>query len=153
MDAIFETLLALLLMGGTVASIISLTGRIGRHRTVTGSIVEARGIAPDIVEVKCRLDEGWPGHRPGQFAFVTFDRLEGAHPFTIAAADRGDHTVTFEIKGLGNYTRNLAKRLHARQPVKVEGPYGRFDLARRDARAEVDDADRQEPDASVSGRD
>ena len=129
-------LLALLLAGGTVASIVSLTRRIGRHRTVAGFVVEARGIAPEIVEVKCRLNEGWPGHRPGQFAFVTFDRMEGAHPFTIATADRGDHTVTFEIKGLGNYTRGLANRLHAAQAVKVEGPYGRFVLSRRDARAQ-----------------
>jgi predicted ferric reductase len=129
-------LLALLLAGGTVASIVSLTGRIGRHRTVAGFVVQARGIAPQIVEVKCRLSEGWPGHRPGQFAFVTFDQLEGAHPFTIATSDRGDHTVTFEIKGLGNYTRGLASRLHAGQAVKVEGPYGRFDLSLRDARAQ-----------------
>jgi predicted ferric reductase len=128
--------LALLLMGGTAASIVSLTGGIGRHRTVAGFIVEARRIAPEIVEVKCRLNEGWPGHRPGQFAFVTFDRLEGAHPFTIATADRGDHAVTFEIKGLGNYTRGLATRLHAGQAVRIEGPYGRFDLARRDRRAQ-----------------
>ena len=128
-------LLAVLLAGGTVASIFSLAGRIGRRHTVAGSIVAAQSIAPDIVEVKCRLSEGWRGHRPGQFAFVTFDRLEGAHPFTIAAADRGDRTVTFEIKGLGNYTRRLASRLHVGQPVKIEGPYGRFDLSRRDPRA------------------
>jgi predicted ferric reductase len=128
--------LALLLVGGTAASIVSLTGRIGRKRTVAGSIVEARGIGSEIVEVKCRLNEGWPGHRPGQFAFVTFDRLEGAHPFTIATADRGDGTVTFEIKALGNYTRGLANRLHAGQAVKIEGPYGRFDLTRRDRRAQ-----------------
>ena len=128
-------LLAALLAAGTVAGAVSITGRIGRQRKVDGRIVAVRSLAADIVEVKCQLDAAWPGHRPGQFAFVTFDRLEGAHPFTIAAADRGDRTVSFVIKGLGNYTRGLAGRLHAGRTVQVEGPYGRFEPSRLDARA------------------
>ena len=75
-----------------------------------------------------RLGQGWRGHRPGQFAFVTFDRIEGAHPFTIAGADRGDHRVTFQIKALGDYTKGLARRLQPGQPVRIEGPYGCFEL-------------------------
>ena len=73
-----------------------------------------RDAGAGVTEVVCRLDEGWRGHRPGQFAFATFDRLEGAHPFTIAGADRGDRRVRFQIKALGDYTRGLAQRL---QPV------------------------------------
>src|SRR5690606_39071489 len=60
----------------------------------------------------------------------------GAHPFTIASADRGDRTVTFAIKALGDYTRGLAHRLRAGQPVQVEGPYGRFDFTRGDRHAQ-----------------
>jgi predicted ferric reductase len=88
--------------------------------------------------VRCRLDRGWHGHRPGQFAFVTFDDIdnkEGAHPFTIASADHGDRVVSFQIKALGDFTSSLAVRLQPGQKVRVEGPYGRFDLARCNPRA------------------
>jgi len=128
-------LLALLLTGGVVASALSLSGLIGRRRRVAGTVVAVRSAA-DITEVKCKLDSGWPGHRAGQFAFITFDLFEGAHPFTIASADHGDRRVTFQIKALGDYTRGLARRLRSGQPVKVEGPYGRFDLDRRNRRAQ-----------------
>jgi predicted ferric reductase len=129
-------LLATLLIAGSGSCIVALTGRIGRRRVVDGRIVTARNIGPEIVEVKCQLSAPWPGHRAGQFAFVTFDRFEGAHPFTIAAADHGDRTVIFEIKGLGNYTRGLTSRLNPGQRVRVEGPYGRFQLSRVNARAQ-----------------
>lgn len=129
-------LLATLLTAGTAACVVALTGCIGRGRIAKGRIVTVRKVGPEISEVKCQLDSSWPGHRPGQFAFVTFDRFEGAHPFTIATADRGDRTVTFEIKGLGNYTHGLAGRLQAGQTVTVEGPYGRFELSRVDRRAQ-----------------
>jgi predicted ferric reductase len=128
-------LLALLLSGGVYGSVHSLTGHIGRSRRVQGQIVAVEHPAADIVAVRCQLDRGWRGHRPGQFAFVTFDRGEGSHPFTIASADHGDRTLTFQIKALGDYTRGLAERLQAGQTVTVEGPYGRFDIARRDAKA------------------
>jgi predicted ferric reductase len=131
-------MLALLLTGGIIASVMSLTGRIGRHRRVAGTIETVAGGAADVTEVTeitCRLDSGWQGHRAGQFAFITFDHREGAHPFTIASADRGDRTVTFQIKALGDYTRGLAQRLKAGQPVQVEGPYGHFDLAHHNPRA------------------
>ena len=128
-------LMAMLLVGGTVAAVLSLTGRIGRGRQVNGRVLSVDDTNHDIVEVRCRLDEEWQGHRPGQFAFVTFDNNEGAHPFTIASADRGDRTVTFAIKALGDYTRRLSGRLAAGGPVRVEGPYGRFELSRADPSA------------------
>jgi predicted ferric reductase len=85
--------------------------------------------------VRCQLDKGWRGHRPGQFAFITFDPKEGPHPFTIASADRGDRTIDFQIKALGDYTRGLAGQLQVGQSVEVEGPYGCFDIARRNPQA------------------
>ncbi|MCC6533504.1 MAG: ferric reductase-like transmembrane domain-containing protein [Burkholderiales bacterium] len=129
-------LLALLLAAGSVSAALSLAGWIGRHRSVEGTVLAVTSRAPDITEVVCALAHGWKGHRAGQFAFITFDATEGAHPFTIASADRGDGKLTFEIKALGNYTRGLAQRLRAGQRVQVQGPYGRFLLARRDRRAQ-----------------
>lgn len=120
-------LMALLLTGGVFASFISLAGLIGRRRQVDGAITTV-SISGDVTEITCRLDEKWGSHRPGQFAFITFDRLEGAHPFTIASADRGDQTITFCIKALGNFTRQLAQQIQVGQTVRIEGPYGRFQL-------------------------
>lgn len=129
-------LLAFVLAAGSVAAVLSLAGHIGRDRQARGVITAIANPAADVTEVTCRLDGGWHGHRPGQFAFVRFDRFEGAHPFTIACADRGDRSVTFQIKALGDYTRGLARRLAVGQPVRIEGPYGRFDLQRHNRKAD-----------------
>ena len=128
-------LLALLLIGGAYGSVVSLAGRIGRARQVQGSIIAVEQTAVDILSVTCQLDPGWRGHRPGQFAFVTFDPGEGAHPYTLASADQGDCRVRFEIKALGDYTRTLAKRLSIGQHITLEGPYGRFDYVRHNPKA------------------
>lgn len=122
-------LLAAVLSTGAVTSFIVLAGLIGRRRQVDGSVLSVRSEG-DVTELICRLDERWRSHRAGQFAFVTFDWIEGAHPFTIASADRGDRTITFYIKALGDFTQGLAQRIHAGQKVKIEGPYGRFQLER-----------------------
>lgn len=129
-------LLATLIAGGIYGALHSLVGRVGRKRQVNGAIVALEQPAPDVLTVRCQLGNGWRGHRPGQFAFVTFDAKEGAHPFTIASADRDDRTITFQIKTLGDYTRTLGNRLEIGQAVKVEGPYGRFDMARQDTNAQ-----------------
>lgn len=129
-------LVAVLLAVGSHAALASLFGTIGRGRRAAGEIVTIEQPSPELTTVSCRLRHGWHGHRPGQFAFVTFDAREGAHPFTIASADRGDGCVTFQIKALGDYTRQLAARLRPGQAVRVEGPYGCFDLARADDRAQ-----------------
>lgn len=123
-------LLAPLLLAGSLASLHSMGGRVGHRRKTRGRVVSVRAHAAGITEVVCQLDAGWQGHRPGQFALVSFERLEGAHPFTIASADQGDARVTFQIKALGDYTRDLASRLNVGQPVLIEGPYGCFDYNR-----------------------
>jgi predicted ferric reductase len=128
-------LLAVMIGAGVYGAIRSLFGGIGRAREAAGEIIAVERPANDITTVRCRLDRGWDGHRPGQFAFVTFDEKEGAHPFTIASADQGNRIISFQIKALGDYTNSLAARLHAGQAVRVEGPYGRFDIARCNRRA------------------
>ena len=121
-------LLAACLAVGVLASVISLSGMTGRRRQTKGSVqrISKHG---DVTELTCQLDEQWPGHCPGQFAFITFDRLEGAHPFTIASADGDKRTVTFFIKALGDFTKHLAQRVERGQTLTIEGPYGRFQLA------------------------
>jgi predicted ferric reductase len=128
-------LLAVLLAAGVYGAIRSLLGGIGRARVASGNIIAIEHPSHDVTTVRCHLTQGWHGHHPGQFAFVTFDDKEGAHPFTIASADHGDSTISFQIKALGDYTNGLAARLQPGQAVRVEGPYGRFDIARRNPRA------------------
>jgi len=136
-----------LLTLGSAAALWSLAGGIGLRRRHGAHIhsVQLLGQGPDApLEVICALPESWPGHCPGQFAFVRFDRAEGAHPFTIASApgalgksDAGEPLLRLVIKPLGDYTRTLGRRLQAGQRVDIEGPYGRFDGRGRRQRQQV----------------
>lgn len=125
--------MAVLLAGGTVAAVASLFRRVGRSRTVHG-VIEGLVHMPANkgLEVTVALADGgadrWAGHDAGQFAFVTFDAREGAHPFTISSAWRADGRLTFLIKALGDYTATLPRTLRIGDAVTVEGPYGRFDF-------------------------
>lgn len=112
---------------GTYCAILSLSGRIGQRNSHKGAVLAVRELNSDTFEVVCQLDKQWQ-HTPGQFAFITFNRLEGPHPFTIASADQGDGQIRFAIKALGDYTRKLGQNIEIGQPVTVEGPYGYFNL-------------------------
>lgn len=129
--------LAALLAAGSFAAVVALLGRIGARRQVAGT-VESLQYYPelDVLESRVALQAGWPGHAAGQFAFVTSDAREGAHPYTIASAwNAADGRITFITKALGDHTRRLRERLRVGLPVSVEGPYGCFDFR--------DDAPRQ----------
>ncbi|WP_428827532.1 ferric reductase-like transmembrane domain-containing protein [Azonexus sp. IMCC34842] len=129
-------LLGALLLAGSYGALRSLFGTIGQARQARGEIIAVEQPVSGITSVRCQLGDGWRGHRPGQFALVTFEAGEGAHPFTIASADRGDGSITFQIKALGDYTGRLATALRVGQPVRVEGPYGRFALDRLNRQAQ-----------------
>ncbi|MBL1273738.1 MAG: ferric reductase-like transmembrane domain-containing protein [Oceanospirillales bacterium] len=120
-------LMALLIVGGTVASLQSLTGQIGRNRRYKGLVQAVKQTSANITEVVCDMGRRWPGHQAGQFALVTFDRIEGAHPFSLAGADNDSGQLSFHIKALGDFTRKIPRKLHSGQTVTLEGPYGRFD--------------------------
>ncbi len=69
-------------------------------------------------------------HRPGQFAFLSFNTggLSEEHPFTLSAAPRSDRSLRFTIKDLGDYTRRLHGKLEAGMEATVSGPFGHFAL-------------------------
>jgi len=123
-------LLAALLLGGGVAALLSLTGQIGSGRKVSGTITNLIDYpALHVLETTIALEDGWHGHAPGQFAFVTSDKNEGAHPYTIASAwNPADRQLVFITKALGDHTSHLPQRLKIGTPVTVEGPYGCFDF-------------------------
>lgn len=122
--------LAVLLVAGTYAACLSLWRRVGRRHQVIGRIQNLTYHSDNrVLQVTITLDGSWPGHQPGQFAFVTFDDREGPHPFSLSSAWQDDGQLSFSIKGLGDYTRQLPATLHVGDAVTVEGPYGCFDFA------------------------
>ncbi|CAG0961045.1 1,2-phenylacetyl-CoA epoxidase, subunit E [Methylophilaceae bacterium] len=123
-------LLVILLLGGSVAALWVLAGRVGAGRKVQGTI-DALTYYPDlrVLETAIVLQEGWRGHSAGQFAFVMSDKKEGAHPYTIASAwNPGDRRIVIIAKALGDHTSRLRERLKIGMTVTVEGPYGCFDF-------------------------
>lgn len=121
-------LLIPLLAWGSWAAVIVLLRRVGAGRQVDGTIA-AMEYYPGVhtLEVAVDVASGWPGHEPGQFAFVTSNRAEGAHPYTMASAWHVDaKRITFIVKELGDHTDRLRENLHIGQAVRVEGPYGHF---------------------------
>jgi len=122
--------MALLLLGGTWAAVLALTGRIGAQRRTPGKI-ESLIYYPElrVLEISMLLEEGWAGHAAGQFAFVTSNKREGAHPYTIASAwNPQDRRVVFITKALGDHTSRLRDKLQVGALATVEGPYGCFDF-------------------------
>ena len=127
--------MALLLLGGTVAALMVLFGAVGRSRQAVAE-VDAISLpaGSDVLQVDVRLKSRWAGHQAGQFAFVRFDGSEGAHPFTITSPWVDDGRMVFLIKGLGDYTRQLPALLKAGDLLRVEGPYGTFNFVGKPGR-------------------
>lgn len=123
-------LLALLMLAGAAAALLSLAGLIGRRRRVAATVNGLRDRGDGVLELSLDVPAGWPGHRSGQFALLCLDAREGAHPFTIASAwaprPDGGGELRFGIKALGDFTRGLARRIAAGDAAWVEGPYGLF---------------------------
>lgn len=123
-------MMAVLLVAGTYAAVIVLLRRVGAGRQVRGKIVSLQ-YYPGVkaLETEIEVQQGWRGHKPGQFAFATSDNSEGAHPYTIASVwNDNDRRITFITKELGDHTSRLRERLKIGQEVKIEGPYGSFDF-------------------------
>ncbi|MCG3267931.1 ferric reductase-like transmembrane domain-containing protein [Yoonia sp. I 8.24] len=117
-----------LMLGGVISAVLALTRQIGRSKRVHGLIDRIHSF-PDmrVTEIDITLEDGWKGHDAGQFAFVTFDKREGKHPFTMASAwDPQTRKISFSTKALGDYTNLMADTLSIGGAAMVEGPYGRF---------------------------
>ncbi|MDR1648516.1 MAG: ferric reductase-like transmembrane domain-containing protein [Zoogloeaceae bacterium] len=121
-------LVALCLVAGSLAALLILFRRTGHRRKVKGQVAALeQDREGDTLRVEVELAHGWQGHESGQFAFVTSDKKEGAHPYTIATAwNEKTRRLAFVIKALGDHTRELPETLRVGHPVTVEGPYGCF---------------------------
>jgi len=115
-----------LLAWGTIAAILVLLRRVGADRKVEGRIASLH-YYPElrVLEGEIDIPKGWPGHKAGQFAFLSGDPADGPHPYTIASAwHPAEHRLTFITKELGDFTRTLRDKRYVGEPVTVEGPYG-----------------------------
>jgi predicted ferric reductase len=123
-------LMAALLAYGTIAAAVVLLRRVGAGRKAEGRITRLHYYLPlRVLEGELEIPKGWAGHKAGQFAFMTTDRPEGAHPFTIASDwHAAERRIVFIVKELGDYTSRLNETLRVGQTVEVEGPYGCFTL-------------------------
>jgi len=123
-------LLIVLLFAGTASAFITLSGNIGFNKKVKGKVVNlVEYPALHMLETTLVLEDGWQGHKAGQFAFVTTDKKEGAHPYTIASSwNLNDKKLVFITKALGDYTSRLKDELKIGMKIMIEGPYGCFNF-------------------------
>jgi len=128
-------LMGALMAAGIVGAIVSLFGRTGHRQQHAGILKQiVRHDQDNMIEIHLQVDDSWPGHHAGQFAFLTFDSKEGAHPFSISSAWQPQtRDISFHIKRLGDFTQTLPDHLSIGQPVRIEGPYGRFEFEPQDA--------------------
>tara|TARA_R110002049_G_scaffold215485_1_gene386963 strand:+ start:1392 stop:2750 length:1359 start_codon:yes stop_codon:yes gene_type:complete len=129
--------LGFLLIVGVVSAILVLAQQVGKRRKVEGTIESQHYFSKmKVLETLILLKDGWKGHKSGQFAFVSFDKKEGQHPYTIASDwDANNPRIMFITKALGDYTNHLPEKLKVGDKAIVEGPYGCFTF--------TDDAKRQ----------
>mgnify|MGYP002387751689 CR=1 FL=1 len=69
---------------------------------------------------------------PGQFAWITVGSstfAESEHPFSISSKPDSSGNLTFTIKELGDFTREV-KNFKVGQRVYVDGPFGHFSVDR-----------------------
>lgn len=118
----------ILALVGTVSGIIGLMNFFGLRRVSRGEVLSSHYFPElHVLETTLQLDRNWPGHEAGQFAFVTTDAREGAHPFTIATAwHPEDCRIGFIAKELGDHTAKLRENFAVGRRANVQGPYGRF---------------------------
>jgi len=128
-------LMGSLMAAGLIGALVSLFGRTGHRHQHEGTISRIVGHESDnMIEIHLKVDQGWPGHHAGQFAFLTFSNQEGAHPFSISSAwDPASRDISFHIKRLGDFTNTLPENLTLGQTVRIEGPYGRFEFEPEEA--------------------
>lgn len=127
--AIDAVIIALSIIG-VIASLISLTGNIGKKNRSEGEIsaynvLENSSQTKRVLHLSIRLQRPLQ-YREGQFAYLNFHDGEAPHPFSILNYDQQNQVIEFAIKELGDYTTKLIQSISSLNRVTVEGGYGRF---------------------------
>jgi predicted ferric reductase len=115
-------------LAGALYKLVVVPRQAGNHRYVVDATHNLNDEVMEIELVPQRPDENI-GFFPGQFVWVTFEHenlSREAHPFTICSP-AGASRLRLTVKALGDFTSDLHRHLMPGTPVRVEGPYGRFD--------------------------
>lgn len=115
---------------GLACVVVIALRRFGRGHEVEG-VVERQTYYPElkVLETEIGIEEGWPGHKAGQFAFAKTSLIEGGHPFTIASDwHPSEKRLLFMAKELGDFTSRLRHEYPVGRRIRLEGPYGCFDF-------------------------
>ncbi|HBJ69591.1 MAG TPA: cytochrome C, partial [Alcaligenes faecalis] len=86
--------LAITMVIGTAAAGIQLLRNLSSAYPHTGTVISCTSQG-DVLEVQCRMDQSWPGHQAGQFAFLRLKGESESHPFTLSDADQDNQIVRF----------------------------------------------------------
>ncbi len=91
------------------------------------NIKSIKELSNDTIEIETYTKSKKLIYKAGQFAFFTFPSIskKEQHPFTLSSHPHED-TLRITVKGLGDYTNDLASKLKIQDTVIVEGPYGKF---------------------------
>ena len=119
---------AFIVLVGVVSALGSVLRRLGLRQQTNATVLSST-YYPElrVLETTLSVGDTWPGHEAGQFAFVTTDKWEGAHPYTIASAwHPQEKTIRFIAKELGDHTAKLRETFTPGKPAWLEGPHGRF---------------------------
>lgn len=113
---------------GSFSACWAFFGGIGAGKRYRGIVRHVERLSDEVLHVRCELEyQGLP-YVAGQFVFVRFEGTRDPHPFTISSSFLFSKVIGFYIKVLGDDTRYLMEHLEKNTPVRIEGPYGRFDF-------------------------
>ncbi|SHO55432.1 ferredoxin reductase family protein [Vibrio quintilis] len=131
-----DAVIVMICVAGVGSALLSLSGRIGSRKKVSGEVTHVERFVPDggenrvihfIVQLTSSLR-----YREGQFCYLNFHDGESPHPFSVLNYDPLGNRLEFAVKELGDYTRNMVETLKTGQPVTVEGGYGHFQIPETD---------------------
>ncbi len=99
------------------------------NKKLTYTISSIKDLGNQITEIILAPENTSLQFSAGQFAFFTFPSIskKEQHPFTISSHPNKKN-LRITVKGLGDYTDNLAQKLEVGQTAKVEGAFGHFTL-------------------------
>lgn len=108
------------------------------NKKLNYTVQSIKDLDNDITELELATSGKSLEFKAGQFAFFTFPSIskKEQHPFTISSHPH-QNTLKLTIKGLGDYTNNLASKINVEDKVLVEGPYGKFSSAYAKEREQV----------------
>ena len=90
-------------------------------------VTAVNDLGSGIAEIQLKAKDDQLKFMAGQFAFFNFPAINKReqHPFTISSHPNDDG-MRITVKGLGDYTNELSKKLNIGDIAKVEGPFGHF---------------------------